>query len=73
MVKILNIVCVMEFVLGLILVFVLPNVSAYIFGGGLILGSIFTFLIAMGLGLLSTFNEQSNVRKKSDPTTEGNS
>ncbi|GGH87673.1 F0F1-type ATP synthase assembly protein I [Pullulanibacillus pueri] len=66
MVKILNIVCVTEFVVGVILAFVLPHVSAYIFGGGLILGSVFTFLIGMGLGLLSLYQEQSSKKEHRD-------
>ncbi|GGE34278.1 hypothetical protein GCM10011391_11220 [Pullulanibacillus camelliae] len=58
MVKLLNLVCLIELVLGIVLAFLLPSESAYIFGGGLILGAVFTFLITLGLGLMTAYEEQ---------------
>jgi|GEM_PF-3356459 len=57
MVKLLNLVCLMELILGILCVFLLSNGNAYIFGGGFILGAVFTFLITVGISLVTVYEE----------------
>lgn len=58
MFKVLNYLCLVEAGLGILLAIVLPHHTGYVFGGGLILGAVFTFLIGMGLGMMALFHDQ---------------
>lgn len=58
MLKVLNYLCIVEAGLGILLALFLPHSGGYVFGGGLILGSVFTFFIGMGLNMMSIFNDR---------------
>ena len=60
MLKVLNYLCIIEAGLGILLALVLPHQTGYIFGGGLILGAVFTFFIGMGLGMMALYNDRQS-------------
>jgi hypothetical protein len=71
MLKIVNYLCLIEAGLGILLALVLPHESGYVFGGGLILGSIFTFFIGMGLSMMALYNDHQNHVEPTPPITQG--
>jgi hypothetical protein len=71
MLKIVNYLCLIEAGLGILLALVLPHESGYVFGGGLILGSIFTFFIGMGLGMMALYNDRQHHEEPTPPINQG--
>ncbi len=67
MAKVLNYLCLIEAGLGVLLALVLPHETGYVFGGGLILGAVFTFFIGMGLNMMALYNDRQ-AGNESTPT-----
>ncbi|WEG14367.1 hypothetical protein PU629_08395 [Pullulanibacillus sp. KACC 23026] len=63
--RVINYLSSVEAGLGILMAIVLPHTIGYVFGGGLILGAVFTFFIGLGLNMMATFND----RQKGHDTT----